>query len=690
MATSLEFKLTNAGIAAAFNAESTGIDVVLTHVAFGSGFKAPDGTETALLNERKRLTIISGSRVLPDQIRIAALWSSDSDEQAITEIGVYAGTVLFAYSSRGTGTVIGTKNAGVDFAFYYNWALKDIPANTITVQVDANGPAAMAALAAHEADVLAHKQYLRRSAVAQEGSVFRWGGVGGTPDAIALTLPAESYLTSYVAGQEFKFQAKFGNSGPISLSINGLGVRSVRKDGATALAAGDIVAGRVYSVTFDGANFQLAGGTGTTTGGTSDGNVFYHYPFIATAGQKTFEVPYEVDALLVFVKGDIVPPERFTATDGVNVVLDVACAAGDEVEIIIFRATAAANVYTKPQTYSRAEVVNLLLGKQDVLNFTPVQQGGGVGQNTDKIRLGGDGAGNILAQIGSTELGKLWTANNFNPALKANIGALVSVAESKTLTAAEVGLVLIDATSGALTIKLPDATELGMADIIVRRVDNGANRLVIQASGSDRIRFHTHLSVNGYSFFVLMGAGDWWRLRSDGAGNWWPVGRCDTTPLGRPSFETTTAFSPGGYGAISGTLLNRADWPWLWDHAQKSGMLVVDGTRSGKEGSWTSGNGTTTFRTPEVRGEFLRMLDESRGIDTSRIAGYWQADIFRSHNHTTTFVRERITAAMVPDGGNAVLGDQISDGLQVMASNSVGGTETRPRNIAYPGRIKLI
>lgn len=46
-------------------------------------------------------------------------------------------------------------------------------------------------------------------------------------------------------------------------------------------------------------------------------------------------------------------------------------------------------------------------------SFTPVQQGGGTAQLTDKVYLGWDGGG-LRAQVNSTDLGKVWT--NFSAA----------------------------------------------------------------------------------------------------------------------------------------------------------------------------------------------------------------------------------------------------------------------------------
>jgi hypothetical protein len=274
---------------------------------------------------------------------------------------------------------------------------------------------------------------------------------------------------------------------------------------------------------------------------------------------------------------------------------------------------------------------------------------------------------------------------NIPPALTA-LSTVVSVNTSITLTSSQMGLVLIDAISQEQTITLPPSVQSGFVDVILRRVDNSGHRLVVQANPSDTIKFHTHLNPNGYPFFVLMGAGDWWHVRSDGNGSWWPMGRHDSTPLGRAVFETTTVFNPGGYGPLNGPVLVRTEWPWLWDHAQQSGMNVSEALRVGNEGGWTDGDGGLTFRGPEARAEFLRVLDENRGEDISRIAGSYQAPEIQSHLHDITMPRD--WGATV--AGNAVFGDQSQYGDQDISTALTGGNETRPRNIAYPGRIKLI
>ncbi|WP_339476524.1 phage tail protein [Pseudomonas fluorescens] len=277
------------------------------------------------------------------------------------------------------------------------------------------------------------------------------------------------------------------------------------------------------------------------------------------------------------------------------------------------------------------------------------------------------------------------------------------IAASKTLIEQELGLVLIDAGAGALSVSLPPANaKLGIRDVIVRRVDNSGNRLVVQSSSGDVIRFHTHLNTSGYPFLVLMGAGDWWHLRSDLAGNWWPVGRLDGSSIGRIDFETTLAVLPGGYAALNGSLLNRSEWPWLWDHAQQSGMLRSEADRGG---AWTPGDGATTFRLPEARGEFLRVLAEGGLVDTGRAPGSWQkGSLVQGDNgiadnilFATHIVSQKVQLGLDMGNYTDYAGATVKYITPAAPVTPIADSEllnhggvTRPRNIAYPGRIKLI
>ena len=307
-----------------------------------------------------------------------------------------------------------------------------------------------------------------------------------------------------------------------------------------------------------------------------------------------------------------------------------------------------------------------------------------------------------LAGYGITDV---FTKDETTSAISAaTSGHFVSIAASRPLTKADMGLVVIDSSAAAVTVQLPKSdAALGVRDLVVRRTDNTGNRLVVQADGTDKIKFHTHLRPAGYSFFILMGAGDYWHLRSDGAGNWYPIARFDNTPLGRPVVETTTAIMPGGWGLYHGLIYNRAEWPWVWDHAQASGMLTTEALRAGNEGKWTDGDGVSTFRTPEGRGEFSRFLDEGRGIDASRVAGSWQKGTMvgadTSGSSDGYFVLGLGATSAQPLSGFGIDPINLADypaqvaGLgsaTTFASTTGINGSSRPRNIANPGRIKLI
>lgn len=98
--------------------------------------------------------------------------------------------------------------------------------------------------------------------------------VTGTDSIVAIS---SNPAAAYVAGQMYTFVSAGANATTtVTLNVDGLGVKDVKKQGNTALAAGDIASGAVVAVIYDGAKFQVLGVTTmTSTGGTPIGAIQY-------------------------------------------------------------------------------------------------------------------------------------------------------------------------------------------------------------------------------------------------------------------------------------------------------------------------------------------------------------------------------------------------------------------------------
>jgi len=81
--------------------------------------------------------------------------------------------------------------------------------------------------------------------------------IATTGSANAYVLSTGLSLAAYVTGQTFRIRPNFTNTGAATINVDGLGARNLTKRGATALAAGDLTSGRVYTITNDGTQFQV-------------------------------------------------------------------------------------------------------------------------------------------------------------------------------------------------------------------------------------------------------------------------------------------------------------------------------------------------------------------------------------------------------------------------------------------------
>lgn len=160
-----------------------------------------------------------------------------------------------------------------------------------------------------------------------------------------------------------------------------------------------------------------------------------------------------------------------------------------------------------------------------------------------------------------------------------------------------------------------------------------------------------------------------------------------TVPVGTVIHSAASA-APAGYLKCNGAAISRSVY---------ANLFAAIGTTYG------AGDGATTFNVPELRGEFIRSLDDGRGIDSGRAIGTAQGDTMQGHKHNMNMSnigdaavytltsnaggQGGIAVGNTPVSGSPSLGiaSPISDGTN---GSPRTGTETRPRNIALLACIK--
>lgn len=149
--------------------------------------------------------------------------------------------------------------------------------------------------------------------------------------------------------------------------------------------------------------------------------------------------------------------------------------------------------------------------------------------------------------------------------------------------------------------------------------------------------------------------------------------------------HTAASDAPSGFIKANGALVSRTTY---------AALFAVIGTTYG------AGDGSTTFGIPDLRGEFLRGLDDGRGVDSGRalgssqswaienITGRANSDLVRFNLGATdgAFAAESMVSRQRPS--STTTGDTY--GINFDASRVVRtANETRPRNVALLACIKF-
>lgn len=159
-----------------------------------------------------------------------------------------------------------------------------------------------------------------------------------------------------------------------------------------------------------------------------------------------------------------------------------------------------------------------------------------------------------------------------------------------------------------------------------------------------------------------------------------------------------SASSPTGWLKANGAAVSRSTYAQLF---------AVIGTHYG------AGNGSTTFNLPDLRGEFIRGLDDGRNVDNGRTLGSHQSDSIPKHYHGIGLINGSDDALIIEKNwagaGENYSATGINGEINRYSKNTINGTipnnefnhhiatasqdlisgETRPRNIALLACIKI-
>ena len=334
---------------------------------------------------------------------------------------------------------------------------------------------------------------------------------------------------------------------------------------------------------------------------------------------------------------------------------------------------------------------------------------------------------NSGAAAPSTTTAFMWWADTANDALKIRNASDDGFVEVGTLSATNLGLATLASptftgnvgipagTAAAPSLRRSDDDNTGLyfsASDTVNVSTGGTNRVSIDTDGiTIRDRKALRLRDTSNSNFVAIqapsdvasditltlpssdgNAND--VLQSDGSGNLSFTALPQAVPTGSVHMMATTT-APSGYLKCNGANVSRTTY---------AALFAVIGTTHG------AGDGTSTFGLPDLRGEFVRGWDDSRGVDSGRSFGSSQSDQNAQHNHTATatstvndpghihqvqYSNSDSGDGVIEESGTGLSGQEptlsATTGITVSTSVSIanqGGSEARPRNVAMMYVIK--
>lgn len=295
-------KITDAGLAAAINADATGVALAITHIALGTGVYDSEATGagmTAMAARKEQVHIQNGIVSGTGACRINVLfngWTGSPATYDATEIGFWAGdpdvtgSVLFAVFSAPAGVIV-TRNM-LDYIGQFVLQLTRIPAGSVTIAIDPSAVQAMALIALHENATNPHDQYVRKDGSTSTGPQR---GLTAAPGDVS-TLFA---TTAFVKRQGISYPAS-----------GGIGIYQT----AAVLAPQDI--GNWVELGFNGGNVTLPPAAATVPGGSFTFRVPASFATIVPVAGDVIITPLgEVFTSLQLSQGEVVSITRNAANN---------------------------------------------------------------------------------------------------------------------------------------------------------------------------------------------------------------------------------------------------------------------------------------------------------------------------------------------------------------------------------------
>jgi hypothetical protein len=186
-------------------------------------------------------------------------------ENTLSRDGTGPNTMSANIDMNGYALLNGTAASPADLNFSYggNWAtstayLVNALVSVLTSDDVHNGGAAYICVTAHTSGTfatdLSATKWRLFAARGVSGASSPTGTVTGTNAIVGTS--AVIPLLSYDLGTTWTFVAAATNTGAVTVNIDGLGIKSITKNGTTALVAGDILIGAEVTLFYDGTQYQ--------------------------------------------------------------------------------------------------------------------------------------------------------------------------------------------------------------------------------------------------------------------------------------------------------------------------------------------------------------------------------------------------------------------------------------------------